>query len=122
MERTAPHVTRWPAKILGFSDRDMPDAAHGVSACVTADAGTYGLHRHAHGTGYREARIMVNGKNVSMFASYPQSAAWELAHTFIVLLHQSLFFVPEEFGTNSRAPPFKARAFTPSWNPREAKA
>ena len=30
MERTAPHVTRWPAKILGFSDRDMPDAAHGV--------------------------------------------------------------------------------------------
>ena len=46
MERTAPHVTRWPAEILGFGDRDMPDAAHGVSACVAAvDAGTYGLHR-----------------------------------------------------------------------------
>ena len=43
---------------------------------------------------------MVNGKNVSMFTSYPQSAVWELAHTFVVLLHQSLFFGPED-GTNS---------------------
>ena len=53
---------------------------------------------------------MVNGKNVSMFTSYPQSAAWELAHTFVVLLHQSLFFGPEEFGTNSRAARAQAKA------------
>ena len=28
-ERAAPHVTGWSAQILGFGDRDMPDAAHG---------------------------------------------------------------------------------------------
>ena len=37
---------------------------------------------------------MVNGKNVSMFASYPHSAAWELAHTFAALLFRSPFFNP----------------------------
>ena len=52
---------------------------------------------------------MVNGKNVSMFTSYPQSAAWELAHTFVVLLHQSLFFGPED-GTNSRAAQAQVKA------------
>ena len=31
MERAAPHVTGWPAEILGSGYRDMPDAAHGVS-------------------------------------------------------------------------------------------
>ena len=30
MERTAPHVTRWPAEILGFSERDMLGATHSV--------------------------------------------------------------------------------------------
>ena len=30
MERAAPHVTGWSAQILGFGDRDMPDAAHGI--------------------------------------------------------------------------------------------
>ena len=34
MERAAPHVTGWPVEILGFGDRDRPDAAHEVSACV----------------------------------------------------------------------------------------
>ena len=42
MERAAPHVTGWPVEILGFGDRYMPDAAHDVSACVAANAGTYG--------------------------------------------------------------------------------
>ena len=37
---SAPHVTGWPVEILGFGDRDMPDAAHDVSACVAANAGT----------------------------------------------------------------------------------
>ena len=27
MERAAPHVTGWPAEILGSGYRDMPDAA-----------------------------------------------------------------------------------------------
>ena len=45
---------------------------------------------------------MVNGKNVSMFTSYPQSAAWELAHTFVVLLHQSLFLVLVQIGLSER--------------------
>ena len=27
---SAPHVTGWSAQILGFGDRDMPDAAHGI--------------------------------------------------------------------------------------------
>ena len=58
MERAAPHVTGWPAEILGSGDRDMPDAAPGVSTCVVADAGTYGLHRHAHGAGYTGAGLL----------------------------------------------------------------
>ena len=28
MARAAPHVTGWPAEILGSGYRDMPDAAH----------------------------------------------------------------------------------------------
>ena len=32
MERAAAHVTGWPVEILGFGDRDLPDAAHDVSA------------------------------------------------------------------------------------------
>ena len=48
--RTARHG--WPAEILGSRNRDMPDATHSVSACGAADAGTYGIHRHAHGAGY----------------------------------------------------------------------
>ena len=43
---------------------------------------------------------MANGKNVSMFASYPQSAAWELAHTFVALLFLDPFFRPD--GTNTQ--------------------
>ena len=42
MERAAAHVTGWPVEILGFSDRDMPDAAHDVSACVAATQGLMG--------------------------------------------------------------------------------
>ena len=42
MKRAAPHVTGWPAEILGFGDRDMPDAAHGVSAGVATNAGADG--------------------------------------------------------------------------------
>ena len=38
---------------------------------------------------------MVNGKNVSMFASYPQSAAWEVAHTFVALLFLRPFSWPD---------------------------
>ena len=53
MERAAPHVTGWPAEILGSGYRDMPDAAHGVSASLAANAGTYGIHRHAHGLDIR---------------------------------------------------------------------
>ena len=45
---------------------------------------------------------MVNGKNVSMFASYPHSAAWELAHTFAALLFLTPFFRPED-GTAEQA-------------------
>ena len=58
MERAAPHVTGWPAEILGSGYRDMPDAAHDVSACVAANAETYGLHRHAHGAGYTGAGLL----------------------------------------------------------------
>ena len=58
MERAAPHVTGWPVEILGFGDRDMPDAAHDVSACVAANAGTDGIHRHAHGAGYTGAGLL----------------------------------------------------------------
>ena len=41
MERAAPHVTGWPAEILGFDDRDMPDAtawerANSISAPIHA--------------------------------------------------------------------------------------
>ena len=56
MERAAPHVTGWPAEILGSGDRDMPDAAHGVSAWVATNAGADGFHRHAHGAGYTGPR------------------------------------------------------------------
>ena len=49
MERAAPHVTGWPAEILGSGYRDMPDAAHGVSAWVATNAGADGFHWHAHG-------------------------------------------------------------------------
>ena len=42
----APHVTGWPAEILGSGDRDMPDAAHGVSASFATDSGVDGFHRH----------------------------------------------------------------------------
>ena len=51
---------------------------------------------------------MVNGKNVSMFASYPRSAAWELAHTFATLLFQPPFFEP--VGTNREAARVQAKA------------
>ncbi len=37
---------------------------------------------------------MVNGKNISMFASYPRSAAWELTATFAALLFEHPFFEP----------------------------
>ena len=41
MERAAPHVTGWPAEILGSGDRDMPDAtawerANSISAPIHA--------------------------------------------------------------------------------------
>ena len=48
-----PHVTGWPAEILGSGDRDMPDAAHGVSAWVATNAGADGFHWHAHGLDIR---------------------------------------------------------------------
>ena len=51
---------------------------------------------------------MVNGKNVSMFASYPRSAAWELAHTFVALLFQARFFPPD--GTDAQAARAQAKA------------
>ena len=41
--RTARHG--WPAEILGCRNRDMPDAAHSVSACGAADTRAYGFHR-----------------------------------------------------------------------------
>ena len=53
MERAAPHVTGWPAEILGSGYRDMPDAAHGVSAWVATNAGADGFHWHAHGLDIR---------------------------------------------------------------------
>ena len=37
MERAAPHVTGWSAQILGFGDRDMPDAAHGIPSWSASD-------------------------------------------------------------------------------------
>ena len=52
MERAAPHVTGWSAQILGFGDRDMSDAAHGIPSWTASDTGAYGFHRHAHGVGY----------------------------------------------------------------------
>ena len=58
VERAAPHVTGWPAEILGSGDRDMPDAAHGVSAWVATNAGADGIHRHAHGAGYTGAGLL----------------------------------------------------------------
>ena len=58
MERAAPHVTGWPAEILGSGDRDMPDAAHGVSAWVATNAGADGFHWHAHGAGYTRAGLL----------------------------------------------------------------
>ena len=41
MERAAPHVTGWPVEILGFGDRDLPDAtawgrANSISAPIRA--------------------------------------------------------------------------------------
>ena len=36
----------------------MPDAAHGVSAGVATNAGTDGIHRHAHGAGYTGAGLL----------------------------------------------------------------
>ena len=56
--RAAPHVTGWPAEILGSGDRDMPDAAHGVSAWVATNAGADGFHWHAHGAGYTGAGLL----------------------------------------------------------------
>ena len=58
MERGAPHVTGWPAEILGSGYRDMPDAAHGVSAWVATNARADGFHRHAHGAGYTGAGLL----------------------------------------------------------------
>ena len=43
MERAAPHVTGWPAEILGSGDRDMPDATAwegGNPVCVPIQATT----------------------------------------------------------------------------------
>ena len=51
---------------------------------------------------------MANGKNVSMFASYPRSAAWELAHTFAALLFQPPFFEPVD--TNGEAARVQVKA------------
>ena len=51
---------------------------------------------------------MANGKNVSMFASYPQSAAWELAHTFVALLFLDPFFRSD--GTDAQAARAQAKA------------
>ena len=51
---------------------------------------------------------MANGKNVSMFASYPQSVAWELAHTFVALLFLGPFFRSD--GTNAQAARAQAEA------------
>ena len=55
---SAPHVAGWPAEILGSRYRDMPAAAHGVSGWVATNAGTDGLHRHAHGVGYTGAGLL----------------------------------------------------------------
>ena len=57
MERAAPHVTGWSARILGLGDRDMPDAVHGIPSWTASDTGAYGFHRHAHGVGYTGTRI-----------------------------------------------------------------
>ena len=45
-------------EILGSGDRDMPDAAHGVSAWVATNAGADGFHWHAHGAGYTGAGLL----------------------------------------------------------------
>ena len=47
MERAAPHITGWSAQILGFGDRDMPDAALGIPSWTASDTGAYGFHQHA---------------------------------------------------------------------------
>ena len=52
MERAAPHVTGWPAEILGFGDRDMPDAAHEYRLALRQTQ-IYGIHRHAMGLDIR---------------------------------------------------------------------
>ena len=36
----------------------VKDAVHDVSACVATNAGTYGIHRHAHGAGYTGAELL----------------------------------------------------------------
>ena len=51
---------------------------------------------------------MANGNNVSRFASYPRSAAWELAHTFAALLFQPPCFEPVD--TNGEAARVQAKA------------
>ena len=51
---------------------------------------------------------MANGKNVSMFGPYPQSAAWELAITFSKLLFLRPFSRPD--GTNKQAARAQAEA------------
>ena len=51
---------------------------------------------------------MVNGKNVSMFASYPHSAAWELARTFADLLFVAPYFWSD--GTDAQAARAQAKA------------
>ena len=51
---------------------------------------------------------MANGKYMSMFASYPRSAAWELAGTFAALLFQPPFF--ERADTNREAARVQAKA------------
>ena len=71
MERAAPHVAGWPAEILGSGDRDMPDAAHGVSAGVATNAGTYGIHRHAHGAGYTGSWINSMPRSRAFWLTVP---------------------------------------------------
>ena len=42
MERAAPHVTGWPVEILGFGDRDLPDAAHAYRLALRQTQGLMG--------------------------------------------------------------------------------
>ena len=42
--RAPRRTSRGGAEILGSGDRDMPDAAHGVSAWVATNAGADGFH------------------------------------------------------------------------------